>query len=87
MGPASNSEDGLNMDRTRVTVVRMVGPQDHGCVPGTPAERIALVWPLTRETASLAGYDVDAPMQRDVVRVVHRGCVDIEGPPPEPAGR
>lgn len=42
-------------------------------VPGTPAERIALVWPLTREVASLSKrYDVERRLQRHVTRLSRR---------------
>jgi hypothetical protein len=42
-------------------------------VPGTPEERIALVWELTREAASLnERYDVERRLQRHVVRVSRR---------------
>jgi hypothetical protein len=45
-------------------------------VPGTPAERIAMVWPLTAETASLSKqYDPDKPMQRHVVKIRRRKVV------------
>lgn len=44
-------------------------------VPGTPEERIGLVWPLTQEAASLSGkYDVERRLQRHVTRLVRREC-------------
>lgn len=46
---------------------------DHGFVPGTPALRLALVWPLTQEVTSLSKkYDVKRRLQRDVT-VTRRG--------------
>lgn len=40
-------------------------------VPGTPEERIGMVWPLTQELYSLSGlYNVEQPLQRHVVRVI-----------------
>jgi hypothetical protein len=42
-------------------------------VPGTAAERIAMVWPLTVEAYSLSGkYDVEQRLQRHIVRLVRR---------------
>ena len=42
-----------------------------GFVPGTMAERIALVWPLTREACALSDrYDADRPMRRQLARLV-----------------
>jgi len=42
-------------------------------VPGTPADRISLVWPLTREIASLSKkHDAERRLQRHVTRLVRR---------------
>jgi hypothetical protein len=42
-------------------------------VPGTPAERIGLVWALTREVVSLSGrYDVERRLQRHVAGLGRR---------------
>jgi len=48
--------------------------QNDDFVLGTPAERIAMVWPLTCEALSLSErYDTQQPMQRHVVRVIRPG--------------
>ena len=40
-------------------------------VQGSPQSRLAMVWPLTREVASLnPGFDVDAKLQRNVVMLI-----------------
>jgi hypothetical protein len=40
-------------------------------VPGSPAERIAMVWPLTAEVCSLAGgFDAESRLPRSVVRIL-----------------
>ena len=42
-------------------------------VPGTPEERIHLVWPLTQKIASLSlKYDVERRLQRHVACLVRR---------------
>jgi hypothetical protein len=42
-------------------------------VPGSAAERLAMVWPLTAEAFSLSGkYDVEQRLQRHIVRLVRR---------------
>ena len=41
------------MDRKKTALYRMSDHRNDDFVPGTPAERISLVWPLTREIASL----------------------------------
>lgn len=62
------------MDRKRVTKCKMTDPGDNGFVPGTPAYRIGLVWPLTLEAVSLGKrYDAQQRLQRHVVRLVRRG--------------
>lgn len=39
----------------------------------TPAERLAMVWPMTRDCwAFIPGYDAQQPFQRNVVRVSRR---------------
>jgi len=41
--------------------------------PGSPAERIGLVWPLTRELASLSKrYDAERRLQRHVTSLSQR---------------
>ena len=49
--------------------------KDSGYVPGTMAERIGMVWPLTREVASLnKKFDVERRLQRHVAVLVRREC-------------
>ncbi|HOE12299.1 MAG TPA: hypothetical protein PLQ35_03115 [bacterium] len=43
----------LPMDRSQIRRKNRSDRTDDDFVPGTMAERIALVWPLTREVASL----------------------------------
>ncbi len=42
------------MDRTYTLTLRMTDVRANEIVRGTPAERISLVWPLTREVVSLS---------------------------------
>jgi len=61
------------MDRTRTALYRMSDARNDAFVPGTPAERIGLIWPLTREVVSLSKrYDPEQRLQRDVTRVIRR---------------
>ena len=42
-------------------------------VPGTAADRIGLVWPLTKEIASLSKiHDAERRLQRHVTRLIRR---------------
>jgi hypothetical protein len=61
------------MDRNRTAKYRQSDRRDDDIVPGTPAERIGLVWPLTRELALLSKkYDPDQKLQRNVTRLIRR---------------
>ena len=47
--------------------------RDTDFVPGAPAARIALVWPLTREVASLSKrHNVKQRLQRHITRLERR---------------
>lgn len=47
--------------------------EDYGYVPGTPEERIALMWKLSQEIASLSGkYDVEQRLQRHITKLLKR---------------
>ena len=61
------------MDRTRTIALRMTDARTYEIVPGTPAERIGLVWPLTREVASLSKrHDAERRLQRHVAGLSRR---------------
>jgi hypothetical protein len=64
---------GKTVGRNRTAKGRMSKQRSRGYVPGTPEERIAMVWPLTREACSLSKrHGPDRPMQRHVTRVSGR---------------
>ena len=51
----------------------MSATRDTDAVPGLPAERIGLVWPLTREVVSLGKrYDAERRLQRHVAGLGRR---------------
>ncbi len=61
------------MNRLQKAKYQMTEHRDGDFVSGTPAERIALVWPLTREVASLSKrYNVKQRLQRHITRVERR---------------
>ena len=63
----------LIMDRQRTVKYRMIDKRADDFVPGTPAERIALVWSLTLEATSLSKrYDAKRRLQRHVTSVARR---------------
>ena len=60
------------MDKS-VTVIEQSDPRNSGYVPGTMAERIAMVWPLTCEAVSLSGkYDVEQRLQRHITHIIRK---------------
>lgn len=64
---------GIAMDRGCTAKFRMSDRVDDDLTPGSPAERISLVWPLTRELASLSKvYDAERRLQRHVTRLSRR---------------
>ena len=57
----------------KITVIHKSDPGNSGYVPGTPAERIAMVWPLTLEAVSLSGkYNAEQRLQRHIVNIVRK---------------
>ena len=63
----------VKLDRQTITKSALRDHADDNYVPGTIEERVLMVWPITREIAALSpDLDVNRPLQRDVVRVVHR---------------
>lgn len=64
---------GKRMDRQHTAKHRMSDRRHDDFVPGTPAERIALVWPLTLEAVSLSKrYDAEQRLQRHVTSLRRR---------------
>ena len=61
------------MNRTHTVEGRMSDDRREDIVPGTPAERIGMVWVLTREITSLSKrYDAERRLQRNVTMLGRR---------------
>jgi len=61
------------MNRQHTAKYRMAEKRNDDFVPGTPAERIALVWSLTLEATSLSKrYDAKRRLQRHVTSIARR---------------
>jgi hypothetical protein len=61
------------MKKEAVRLGRLSDKQLDDFIPGTPGSRLALVWPLTREVASLSKrYDAERRLQRDVAVLSRR---------------
>jgi hypothetical protein len=65
----------MALDRQHVRVFQSHGEaDDSGFMPGTPAERLAEVWELTREAwLFLEPTDAEQRLQRDVAVLVRGG--------------
>lgn len=63
----------LSMDKNHKAILNMEDNHDVDYVPGTPEERMRLVWPMTREIASLrVKYDIERRLKRHVSRLIRR---------------
>ncbi len=63
----------MSMDRNHTATYRMVDIKNDDFVPGSPADRMKLVWLLTREISSLSKkHDAERRLQRHVTRLVRR---------------
>jgi len=61
------------MDRKQTAKFQMSDSMNDELTPGSPEERISLVWPLTRELASLSKiYDAERRLQRHVTSLSRR---------------
>lgn len=60
-----------SMDKKRKE--QLLAEKKFGYVPGTPEERLAMMWPLTCEAwASDPDFDPNAPLRRDIARLIRR---------------
>ncbi len=61
------------MNRKHTILYRMSDKRNDDFVPGKPADRIKLVWILTKEIASLSKkHDVERRLQRHVTSLIRR---------------
>jgi hypothetical protein len=61
------------MKRNITAKYRITDHRNDDYVPGTPEERLKLVWPLTREITSLSTkHDAERRLQRHVTRLIRR---------------
>jgi hypothetical protein len=63
----------MDMDRNHTAIYKVTEIRNDDFVPGTPEDRIKLVWILTREISSLSKkHDVERRLQRHVTRLIQR---------------
>ena len=61
------------MDRTQTAKYHMSDRKDDSYVPGSPAYRIGLVWPLTQEVVSLCKrYNAEQRLPRHITSLSRR---------------
>lgn len=62
-----------SMKRNHTAIYHMSDQLNDDFVPGTPVDRIMLVWILTREITSLSkNFDAERRLQRHVTRLIRR---------------
>ena len=65
----------MNMDRKHTKIHRMTDNHNVDYLAGSAEDRILLVWPLTKEIASLSiKHNVERRLQRHITRLVRREC-------------
>ena len=63
------------MDRKHTAIYKMTDVRNVDYVAGSAEDRILLVWPLTKEIASLSiKHNVEQRLQRHITRLVRRKC-------------
>jgi len=63
------------MDRQHTATYKMTDKRNEDYVAGSAEDRILLVWPLTKELASLSiNHDAERRLQRHITRLVRREC-------------
>jgi hypothetical protein len=63
----------MNMDRKHTELYKMTDNRNVDYVAGTAEDRILLVWPLTKEIASLSRkHDVERRLQRHITSLIRR---------------
>lgn len=63
----------MKMDRKHTAIYKMTDNRNYDYVAGSAEERILLVWPLTKEVASLSKkHDVERRLQRHITLLSRR---------------
>jgi hypothetical protein len=63
----------MNMDRKHTEIYKITDNRNLDYVAGTAEDRILLVWPLTKEIASLSiKHDVERRLQRHITSLIRR---------------
>jgi len=63
----------IKLDRNRVRVVKMSEDNDDGFVEASPAERIAMVWEITKDAWAFAGeINVEQRLPRHITKLIRR---------------
>ncbi len=61
----------MSLKKKEVKIFRGIKPLDDGYIDSSPADRLSLVWELTKKQYSLTGmFDAEARLQRHVVHII-----------------
>jgi len=62
----------MKLDKNQTKLKKMT-QEDDSFVPGTPAERVGMIWELTQELWSLRNrQDAERRLQRDVAKLIRQ---------------
>ncbi len=61
----------LKVDRKKC-VLKKLQDEDNGYVDADPAERISMVWELTKQAYAFAGIDAEQRLQRNVAKLIRQ---------------
>ncbi|MBN2591721.1 MAG: hypothetical protein JXA96_17780 [Sedimentisphaerales bacterium] len=59
----------FKVDRKKC-VLKKLQDEDNGYVDANPAERISMVWELTKQVWAFAGIDAEQRLQRNVAKLI-----------------
>ena len=61
----------FNVDRKKI-VLKKLHEEDNGYVDASPAERLSIVWELTKQAWAFAGINAEQRLQRNVAKLIRK---------------
>ena len=61
----------FNVDRKK-SVLKKLHEEDNGYVDASPAERLSIVWELTKQAWAFAGINAEQRLQRNVAKLIRK---------------
>jgi len=60
-------------------VMKKLHEEDNGYVDAEPAERISMVWELTKQAYAFAGINAEQRLQRNVAKLIRTQGINRQG--------